>query len=100
MRQFVPLTVEFVKGYQEKKVSLRFLIIETIVIREVLESVYRIFVADKELVEIEKIPIEEKNRIWILVSNADSTRNKKDMISSCKCLHLVEQILNEKITTL
>jgi hypothetical protein len=100
MKELTPISVNLVRSYREGKCSLKFLIVDCYGIRSIFLSLYNTMHRRKEIPPMEKLPVEHKQRLWDLINSTSSEKSTYDKIISCKCLYLIEQFINEKITQL
>lgn len=97
MRELIPISVEILQQYKDKKFGLRFFIVESTGLRSIFLNVYNQFVSANEIVPIEKIPVAEKERLWILVSRSCPRQSIPEKKITTKCIHLIESITEERI---
>ena len=91
MLDFTPLLEQYTKRYINDKEKFIEFLVNSIVPKQCLESLYRYFVNTNELEPLESLTIDRKTEIWEKVKGKISTRREAVMI--CRGIYLMEEII-------
>lgn len=103
MKEFLPLASDLIANmaHQEDKIKRFFQTKELFEIEwiplEILRSTYQGFVNRGEIVKIEDLEKEEKERLWRIISHWVKG-GKEFKVECCQILHLIEVLQDMKIS--
>jgi hypothetical protein len=90
MTIYIPLLETYIQQYQKDQQAFIDVIGNTVVPKKVITALYEMFAYRKEIVPIENIPKEERQRIWNKAKVYKGTQDDRIMISYS--IYLLESI--------